>query len=40
MMKRPLVGVGVLVRKKDSYLLIKRHNSHGEGTWSPPWNNK
>jgi 8-oxo-dGTP diphosphatase len=36
MMKRPLVGVGVLVRKKDSYLLIKRHNSHGEGTWSPP----
>jgi len=36
MMKRPLVGVGVLVRNEDKYLLMKRHNSHGEGTWSPP----
>jgi len=34
MMKRPLVGVGVLVRKKDSYLLIKRHNSQRAfGIW-------
>ena len=36
-MKRPLVGVGVLVRDKEGrYLLMRRHNSHGEGTWSPP----
>ena len=36
MKRRPLVGVGVLIRSNERYLLMKRHNSHGEGTWSPP----
>lgn len=33
---RPLVGVGVVIRNNGRYLLLKRHNSHGAGTWSPP----
>lgn len=36
MKRRPLVGVGVLIHSNERYLLMKRHNSHGEGTWSPP----
>ena len=36
MKRRPLVGVGVLIRSNERDLLMKRHNSHGEGTWSPP----
>jgi 8-oxo-dGTP diphosphatase len=36
MTERPLVGIGVLIRKNDEYLLTKRRNSHGDGTWSPP----
>jgi 8-oxo-dGTP diphosphatase len=31
-----LVGVGVLVRRGDEVLLVRRHGSHGAGTWSPP----
>lgn len=30
------VGVGVLVYKNNQVLMIKRINSHGSGTWSPP----
>lgn len=33
---RPKVGVGIIIRKDGQYLLLKRHNSHGAGTWSPP----
>lgn len=34
--KRPLVGIGVLVRDGSRLLLMKRQNSHGSGTWSSP----
>ncbi|QBD80936.1 NUDIX domain-containing protein [Ktedonosporobacter rubrisoli] len=34
--KRPLVGVGVIVKKGEQILLMQRQNSHGHGTWSPP----
>jgi 8-oxo-dGTP diphosphatase len=33
---RPLVGVGVLVRRHDDLLLVRRRGAHGNGTWSPP----
>lgn len=36
MTKRPSVGVGVIVRKDDQILLLKRQNAHGDGTWSMP----
>src|SRR6266700_3379920 len=36
MPKRPSVGVGVIIRNGDQVLLIKRQNSHGDGTWSTP----
>ena len=36
MSKRPLVGVGVIVKDGDRVLLMKRQNSHGAGTWSMP----
>ncbi|HEU5229111.1 MAG TPA: NUDIX domain-containing protein [Ktedonobacteraceae bacterium] len=36
MLKRPFVGIGVIVRDGDRILLIKRQNSHGDGTWSIP----
>ena len=36
MSKRPFVGVGVIIRKGDQVLLMKRQNSHGDGTWSMP----
>jgi len=32
----PQVGVGVIIRNDGKYLLLKRQNSHGSGTWSPP----
>lgn len=35
-MKRPKVGIGVIIVKEDKVLLIKRQGSHGEGTWSLP----
>ncbi len=34
--KRPLVGVGVIVRNAGQILLIRRSSSHGSGTWSNP----
>ncbi len=36
MSQRPLVGIGVIVYDGDRVLLMKRQNSHGDGTWSPP----
>src|SRR5947207_14215735 len=36
MSQRPQVGIGVLVQKDGRVLLMKRQNSHGDGTWSPP----
>ncbi len=36
MTERPSVGVGVIIRNGDQVLLLKRQNSHGAGTWSPP----
>jgi 8-oxo-dGTP diphosphatase len=35
-MKRPLIGVGVIVRKGNRILLGKRRNSHGDGAWQFP----
>jgi len=31
--ERPKVGVGVLIKKGDTFLLLKRKNSHGDGFW-------
>ena len=36
MPQRPSVGVGVIIRNGDQVLLMKRQNSHGDGTWSMP----
>jgi 8-oxo-dGTP diphosphatase len=36
MPQRPLVGVGVIIKKDDQILLMKRQNSHGHGTWCVP----
>ncbi|PIN86753.1 DNA mismatch repair protein MutT [Candidatus Woesearchaeota archaeon CG10_big_fil_rev_8_21_14_0_10_44_13] len=34
--KRPLVGMGVIVRKDGKVLLSRRKNAHGAGTWCFP----
>jgi len=34
--EQPLVGVGVLIRRGDSILLVKRRNEPGRGLWSIP----
>ena len=36
MVKRPLVGIAVIVVKDNRVLLGKRKNSHGDGTWAFP----
>lgn len=36
MVKRPSIGVGVIIKDGDRVLLMKRQNSHGAGTWSMP----
>jgi len=36
MEKRPFVGVGMIVVKDRSILMVKRKGSHGSGTWSTP----
>lgn len=33
---RPRVGVGVAVQTPQGYVLLKRANAHGAGTWSFP----
>jgi len=30
------VGVGLIIRRGDQVLLIRRQNAHGAGSWSPP----
>jgi 8-oxo-dGTP diphosphatase len=30
------VGVALLIRRGNEVLLMKRHGSHGSGSWSPP----
>ena len=32
----PRVGVGILIRREDEVLLLRRKNVHGAGTWSTP----
>lgn len=32
----PKVGVGVIIRKGDHVLLMRRNGAHGSGTWSTP----
>ena len=34
--KRPRVGMGVFVLKEGKFLLGKRKNAHGEGSWCLP----
>ncbi|MFA6131502.1 MAG: NUDIX hydrolase [Patescibacteria group bacterium] len=34
--KRPKVGVGVIIKKDGKILFGKRKNAHGDGTWAPP----
>lgn len=36
MLDGPRVGVGVLIRRDDEVLLIRRRGVHGSGTWSTP----
>ncbi len=36
MVKRPLVGIAVLVINDNRVLLGKRKNAHGSGTWAFP----
>ena len=35
-MDRPFVGVSVIIRKDNTYLLGLRKGSHGSGTWAFP----
>ena len=32
----PRVGVGILIRRGEEVLLLRRRNVHGDGTWSTP----
>jgi 8-oxo-dGTP diphosphatase len=32
----PRIGVGVVIRRGNDVLLLRRHNVHGAGTWSTP----
>lgn len=32
----PRVGVGVIIRRDDQVLLVRRKSVHGSGTWSTP----
>jgi len=34
--ERPMIGVGILIRKGDEYLLIKRASEPDKGLWSVP----
>lgn len=36
MQKVPSVGVGIIIRKGEEVLLLKRKNVHGAGSWSTP----
>ncbi|MDX1579378.1 MAG: NUDIX domain-containing protein, partial [Gemmatimonadota bacterium] len=32
----PAVGIGILIRRGDEVLLVRRRGVHGHGTWSTP----
>ena len=32
----PRIGVGIIIRRGDEVLLIRRRNVHGSGSWSTP----
>ncbi|MBS3054593.1 MAG: NUDIX domain-containing protein [Candidatus Aenigmarchaeota archaeon] len=34
--KFPMVGLGVMIKKNDKVLLLKRKGAHGSGTWCFP----
>ena len=36
MLERPRVGMGILARKGEKVLMIRRKHSHEKGTWAPP----
>ncbi len=36
MLKRPLIGVAVIICKDNKVLLGERKNAHGDGTWAFP----
>lgn len=36
MQKGPRVGVGIIIRKEQTVLLLRRRNVHGAGSWSTP----
>lgn len=36
MQKMPRVGVGIIITKDESVLLLRRRNVHGAGSWSTP----
>lgn len=36
MTERPRVGVGVIIRRDEEILLIRRKHVHGAGSWSTP----
>ncbi len=36
MEKIPRVGMGIIVKKGEQVLFLKRKGAHGEGTWSVP----
>ncbi len=36
MIENPRVGVGIIIRKGDRVLLLRRKNVHGGGSWSTP----
>lgn len=35
-MDTPRIGVGIIIRRGDDVLLIRREHVHGSGTWSTP----
>lgn len=36
MSKRPRIGVGIIIRRRDEVLLVRRAAVHGSGSWSTP----
>ena len=36
MQQRPRIGIGVIIVRFEQVLLMKRKNSHGAESWSPP----
>lgn len=36
MQDHPRVGVGVIIRREDEVLLVRRKSVHGSGSWSTP----